>query len=99
MSVKESYAGKINRKLMGLKNFEFLMQSGKLLDLTKNTILYNLAFIFLGNIIAMLMAVLLNEIHNKYFKKVSHLDILAHRYCDVTELFGAGRAVIFHNRA
>ena len=47
------------------------MQSGKLLDLTKNTILYNLAFIFLGNIIAMLMAVLLNEIHNKYFKKVS----------------------------
>ena len=47
------------------------MQSGKLLGLTKNTILYNLAFIFLGNIIAMLMAVLLNEIHNKYFKKVS----------------------------
>ena len=70
--VKYNYRdGIFGSKFVGLKNFEFLMQSGKLLDLTKNTILYNLAFIFLGNIIAMLMAVLLNEIHNKYFKKVS----------------------------
>ena len=70
--VKYNYRdGIFGSKFVGLQNFEFLMQSGKLLDLTKNTILYNLAFIFLGNIIAMLMAVLLNEIHNKYFKKVS----------------------------
>ena len=70
--VKYNYRdGIFGSKFVGMKNFEFLMQSGKLLDLTKNTILYNLAFIFLGNIIAMLMAVLLNEIHNKYFKKVS----------------------------
>ena len=70
--VKYNYRdGIFGSKFVGLKNFEFLMQSGKLLDLTKNTVLYNLAFIFLGNIIAMLMAVLLNEIHNKYFKKVS----------------------------
>ena len=70
--VKYNYRdGIFGSKFVGMKNFEFLMQSGKLLGLTKNTILYNLAFIFLGNIIAMLMAVLLNEIHNKYFKKVS----------------------------
>ena len=70
--VKYNYRdGIFGSKFVGLKNFEFLMQSGKLFDLTKNTILYNLAFIFLGNIIAMFMAVLLNEIHNKYFKKVS----------------------------
>ena len=70
--VKYNYRdGIFGSKFVGLKNFEFLMQSGKLLELTKNTVLYNLAFIFLGNIIAMFMAVLLNEIHNKYFKKVS----------------------------
>lgn len=70
--VKYNYRdGIFGSKFVGMKNFEFLMQSGKLLGLTKNTILYNLAFIFLGNIIAMFMAVLLNEIHNKYFKKVS----------------------------
>ena len=70
--VKYNYRdGIFGGKFVGMKNFEFLMQSGKLFDLTKNTVLYNLAFIFLGNIIAMFMAVLLNEIHNKYFKKVS----------------------------
>ena len=48
--VKYNYRdGIFGSKFVGLKNFEFLMQSGKLLDLTKNTILYNLAFIFLGN--------------------------------------------------
>lgn len=70
--VKYNYRdGIFGSKFVGLKNFEFLMQSGKLLALTKNTVLYNIAFITLGNVIAMAMAILLNEIHNKYFKKVS----------------------------
>ena len=56
---------------MGLQNFEFLAQSGKLLTLTRNTILYNLAFIILGNVIAVFIAILLNEIQSKWFKKVS----------------------------
>ena len=33
---------------VGLKNFEFLIKSGQLWLLTRNTILYNLAFIVLG---------------------------------------------------
>ena len=75
--VKYNYRdGIFGSKFVGMKNFEFLMQSGKLLGLTKNTILYNLAFIFLGNIIAMLMAVLLNEIHNKYFTDIDVPSIL-----------------------
>src|SRR6188768_2669783 len=36
---------------VGFKNFEFLIKSGQLWLLTKNTILYNLAFIVLGNIL------------------------------------------------
>jgi putative aldouronate transport system permease protein len=56
---------------VGLENFEFLIQSGQLVELTKNTILYNLAFILLGNILAVFVAILLNEMQCKWFKKVS----------------------------
>lgn len=56
---------------VGLKNFEFLLKSGQLWLLTRNTILYNLAFIILGNILQIALAVMLNEIRLKYFKKIS----------------------------
>jgi putative aldouronate transport system permease protein len=56
---------------VGLKNFQFLAESGKLFELTKNTILYNIAFIILGNFLAILVAILLNEMQSKLFKKVS----------------------------
>lgn len=70
--VKYNYRdGIFGSKFVGLQNFEFLMESGKLLDLTKNTILYNLAFILLGNILAVVVAILLNEMRSKWFKKVS----------------------------
>ncbi len=39
--------------------------------LTKNTILYNLVFILLGNVLQISLAVMLNEIQSKWFKKVS----------------------------
>lgn len=70
--VKYNYRdGIFGSKFVGLQNFEFLMESGKLLDLTKNTILYNLAFILLGNVLAVVVAILLNEMRSKWFKKVS----------------------------
>jgi putative aldouronate transport system permease protein len=56
---------------VGLRNFEFLVKSGQLWELTRNTILYNLAFIILGNILQVALAIMLNEIRSKYFKKVS----------------------------
>ena len=56
---------------VGLRNFEFLIQSGQLWLLTKNTILYNVAFIVLGNILQIALAIMLNEIRSKYFKKIS----------------------------
>ena len=56
---------------VGMDNFKFLYTSGKLWSLTRNTILYNLAFIVLGNMVAIFMAILLNEIRCKWFKKVS----------------------------
>ncbi|MBR4832227.1 MAG: sugar ABC transporter permease [Butyrivibrio sp.] len=70
--VKYNYRkGIFGSKFVGLDNFKFLAESGKLFDLTKNTILYNLAFIFLGNLLAILVAILLNEMRSKMFKKVS----------------------------
>ena|GEM_PF-7634 len=56
---------------VGLKNFEFLWKSGKLLELTSNTVLYNIAFILLGNVLSITVAVLLSELKSKWFKKIS----------------------------
>src|SRR5262245_22709445 len=56
---------------VGFRNFEFLIKSGQLWLLTRNTVLYNLAFIVLGNILAIAFAVMLNEVRLKYFKKIS----------------------------
>jgi putative aldouronate transport system permease protein len=56
---------------VGMQNFEFLIKSGQLWLLTRNTLLYNLAFIVLGNILQIALAIMLNEIRSKYFKKIS----------------------------
>lgn len=70
--VKYNYRdGIFGSKFVGLQNFEFLAKSGKLFDLTRNTILYNLAFILLGNLLAVIVAILLNEMRSKWFKKIS----------------------------
>ncbi|MCD7737662.1 MAG: ABC transporter permease subunit [Lachnospiraceae bacterium] len=55
----------------GLNNFKALFISGKLGMVTRNTILYNIAFITLGVVMEMGAAILLNEIGAKVFKKVS----------------------------
>lgn len=56
---------------VGFKNFEFLLKSGQLWVLTRNTLLYNVAFIVLGNILQIAIAIMFNEVRLKYFKKVT----------------------------
>jgi putative aldouronate transport system permease protein len=63
--------GIFGSRFVGFDNFRFLFISGKLWELTRNTVLYNLAFIVLGNILQICTAVLMNEIRVKWFKKVS----------------------------
>jgi putative aldouronate transport system permease protein len=63
--------GIFGSKFVGFDNFRFLVLSGQLWHLTRNTILYNLAFIFLGNIMQIFVAILFNEIGHKKFKKLS----------------------------
>lgn len=55
----------------GLDNFKALLVAGKLGQVTRNTLLYNIAFIILGVVFEMGSAILLNEIGSKWFKKVS----------------------------
>ena len=64
-------AGIFGSEFVGLKNFEFLITSGQLWTLTRNTVLYNLAFMLLGNLLQIVVAVLLNEVKGKLFRKVS----------------------------
>jgi putative aldouronate transport system permease protein len=63
--------GIFGSRFVGFDNFRFLVISGKLWQLTRNTILYNLAFISLGHVLQITIAILLNEIRGKWFKKVS----------------------------
>ena len=54
-----------------MQNFKFLFTSGQLGLLLRNTVLYNVAFIVLGNVLQLAFAILLNEVRCKTYKKVS----------------------------
>ncbi|MCI5649186.1 MAG: ABC transporter permease subunit [Fusicatenibacter sp.] len=56
---------------IGLQNFKALLVSGKLGMVTRNTLLYNIAFLLLGIVFEMGSAILLNELVGKKFKKLS----------------------------
>ena len=56
---------------IGLENFRFLWESGKLVKLTVNTVSYNLAFILIGNFMQIASAILLSRLGSKVFKKIT----------------------------
>ena len=60
----------------GVNNFRFLIISNKLWPLTRNTLLYNLAFITLGLFCQVTLAILINEIMHKIYKKVTQSLIM-----------------------
>lgn len=59
---------------VGLSNFEYLFTSDEAFTITRNTILYNAVFIFLGT--AMAVAILLNELRGRFSKKFYQTVIL-----------------------
>uniref|UniRef100_UPI000A06DC75 ABC transporter permease n=1 Tax=Caldanaerobius polysaccharolyticus TaxID=44256 RepID=UPI000A06DC75 len=56
---------------VGFDNFKFFFISGQAFKVTRNTILYNLAFIVINTILQIAMAIFISEMRGKYFKKVS----------------------------
>ena len=63
--------GLFGSPFIGLKNFDFLFKSNTLLTITQNTILYNLAFIIIGNVLQIFTAILLSELIGKWFRKIT----------------------------
>ncbi len=59
----------ITSKFVGFKNFKFLFSSGDAFIIVRNTILYNLAFIILGIVLPVMVALVLNELRNKGMAK------------------------------
>ncbi|HZG86361.1 MAG TPA: ABC transporter permease subunit [Paenibacillus sp.] len=56
---------------VGLENFRFFFMSGDAWIVTRNTLLYNAAFILLIPLVQILLAVFLSEIGSKWFKKLA----------------------------
>ncbi len=61
---------------VGLSNFEYLFKTKEAWTITRNTLAYNAAFIILGTVIAIAVAILLNEIRSKKLKKLYQTVIL-----------------------
>lgn len=60
----------------GFKNFEYLFKTPDAFRITRNTILYNVAFIIINLVVAILLAVLLSEIKSKTSVKIYQTAIL-----------------------
>lgn len=63
--------GLFGSPFVGLENFEYLFKSGTLLNLTKNTILYNIVFIVVGNALQIFVAILISRMVGKVYKKIT----------------------------
>ncbi|WP_139903220.1 ABC transporter permease [Clostridium thermarum] len=71
--------GLFGSPFIGLKNFEFLFKGGKdaiIWTLTKNTVLYNIAFILVGNILQITTAIVLSELLGKLYKRFAQSVML-----------------------
>lgn len=68
--------GIFNSPWVGLSNFKFLFSNNDALRAMLNTVLYNLVFIVLGNLLAITVAIALDCIKSKFFKKFSQVVIL-----------------------
>ena len=66
-NVTKGFAGS---DFVGLKNFEFLFSSSDAFIITRNTVLYNLAFIAVNLFLSVAVALILSEIRSKRSAKV-----------------------------
>lgn len=62
-------AGIFESDWIGFKNFEYLFKTTDAFIITRNTILYNAAFIVIGTVLSIAVAILLNEIRVKVLSR------------------------------
>lgn len=68
--------GILNSPFCGFENFKFLFASGNMGPVIRNTLLYNIAFIIIGTVFPITVAILFNEIRSKIAKKIYQTAIL-----------------------
>ncbi|WP_438348100.1 ABC transporter permease [Paenibacillus sp. FA6] len=68
--------GIINSPFAGFSNFEYLFKTKDAWIITRNTLGYNLAFIIIGTILGVAIAIILNEIRSKFWQKSYQTVIL-----------------------
>lgn len=61
--------GILGSPFVGLDNFKFFFQSGDAWNVTRNTVLYNLAFLVINTTLEVGFAIVLSEIVNRHVKK------------------------------
>lgn len=62
--------GMLSSPWCGVDNFKFLFRSSDTYIVFRNTIAYNLVFIFVGLILNVSLAIILNQLRNKFLSKV-----------------------------
>ena len=68
--------GILGSKWCGLSNFTYLFSTGDAWRITRNTILYNVAFIVLDMFLAVTIAIILNDVKHSVSKKIYQTMIL-----------------------
>ena len=66
----------INSEWVGLKNFEFLFKTNTAWVMTRNTVLYNLGFIIIGTLFAVIIAVIMSMLRSKRKIKIFQTTML-----------------------
>lgn len=62
--------GIFGSKFVGLNNFKYLFQTRDAWIITRNTLLYNVAFIIIGTIFSIFIAILMSEVRGRRVKKL-----------------------------
>jgi putative aldouronate transport system permease protein len=68
--------GILNSDWCGLKNFEFLFKTNDAYIMIRNTLLYNLVFIILGTVCAIMIAILMYEVVTSFCSKVFQAGLI-----------------------
>lgn len=73
---KFNYKTGIFSPFVGLDNFKYFFGSSWAWTITRNTLVINILFLIFGTIFAVLLAIVLNEVRNKKFLKVTQSTML-----------------------
>jgi len=68
--------GLLHSPFVGLKNFQFFFRSNRVSLVTFNTIYLNTLFIVSGTLVSVILALMFNEIRQRYFLKVTQAMML-----------------------